>query len=275
MPTTDKDMMEVGSHCEAVNCHQLDFLPIECRLCQKTFCRDHSPGDRHDCPHSQDNVLTVKPEKTKNVYGCSIHDCDKKELVPITCSACEVQYCLDHRHQRDHKCPKYEEPKERLVKTKELTEKIVSKAAAESAPKRVPRNAKAQKMAAKVQLMKLKMKSEGRQSVPQTERFYFKVLPPKSLKKSPVGTFVSDTWVMGKVVDSVAQFAKVENKNNVAGAKKLKLFRYQDGSDLCVEMQKELRELAKGEEIFNGDCVILEYVDPDQNSVIPSEYAQK
>ena len=38
-----------------------------------------------------------------------------------------------------------------------------------------PRSLKAQKTAAKVQLMKLKMKSNGDKSVPQTERVYFLV----------------------------------------------------------------------------------------------------
>lgn len=64
-----------------------------------------------------------------------------------------------------------------MQKTKELVNDIVSKQKvkeAEKAPKML-RNAKAQKMAAKVQLMKLKMKSNGTLQLPQEERVYFKV----------------------------------------------------------------------------------------------------
>ena len=64
-----------------------------------------------------------------------------------------------------------------MQKTKELVDDIVAKQKvkeAEKAPK-VLRNAKAQRMAAKVQLMKLKMKSDGTLQLPQEERIYFKV----------------------------------------------------------------------------------------------------
>ena len=67
-----------------------------------------------------------------------------------------------------------------MQKTKELVNDIVAQQKAKEAekPPKVPRNAKAQKMAAKVQLMKLKMKSNGTLQLPQEERIYFKVANP-------------------------------------------------------------------------------------------------
>jgi hypothetical protein len=84
----------------------------------------------------------------------------------------------------------------------------------------------AQKTAAKVQLMKLKMKSAGDSGLPETERLYFLVLPPGAAAGGGgVACFVSSRWSLGKVVDTLAQFTKTPNLNNQAKAKKLTIFR--------------------------------------------------
>ena len=65
---------------------------------------------------------------------------------------------------------------------------------------------------------------------------------------------------MGRVVDSIADRLGVTNKNNVAGAEKLLLFRLGDGLSLCGDMSESVGSLLEREEIFNGDSVVLEYV---------------
>ena len=71
---------------------------------------------------------------------------------------------------------------------------------------------------------------------------------------------VSKKWSMGRVVDSIADRLGVTNKNNVAGAEKLVLFRLGDGLSLCGDMSESVESLLEREEIFNGDSVVLEYV---------------
>lgn len=70
-----------------------------------------------------------------------------------------------------------------MVTTRALVENILSSADQQGTSQpavKKPRSVKAQKIAAKVQLMKLKMKSKGDNSLPQTERVYFLVkLKPK------------------------------------------------------------------------------------------------
>jgi hypothetical protein len=84
----------------------------------------------------------------------------------------------------------------------------------------------AQKTAAKVQLMKLKMKSLGDSGLPETERLYFLVLPPGAAAGGGgVGCFVSSRWSLGKVVDTLALLTKTPNMNNQAKARKLTIFR--------------------------------------------------
>jgi hypothetical protein len=56
----------------------------------------------------------------------------------------------------------------------------------------------AQKTAAKVQLMKLKMKSVGLASLPEAERTYFLVQPPRA-EAAGHACFVSSRWSLGKV----------------------------------------------------------------------------
>ena len=36
-------------HCEAHLCHQLDFLPFQCKECSGTFCREHQAWKDHNC----------------------------------------------------------------------------------------------------------------------------------------------------------------------------------------------------------------------------------
>jgi hypothetical protein len=162
-----------------------------------------------------------------------------------------------------------------MQNTRNLIEKLTGNVTQQEAPYKPPRNAKAQKTAAKVALMKLKMKSLGNQSLPQEERFYFRVMLPKSVsaKMPSAGVFVSENWCLGKVIDCVADLCKVENKNNIANQPKLKLFRHQDGAGLSCDMQTTLKELSIKEEIYNGDCLILEYVsDITEGCVDPKDY---
>ena len=78
------------------------------------------------------------------------------------------------RHQQDHNCSQYTPPQQSMVATKAVVREILSKSAEQKPPKKL-RSLKAQKTAAKVQLMKLKMKSTGDKCLPQEERIYFLV----------------------------------------------------------------------------------------------------
>ena len=79
------------------------------------------------------------------------------------------------RHQQDHDCPKLVPPQKSMTATKAVVDEILSSAPAPPKTEKKARSVKAQKTAAKVQLMKLKMKSIGDKSLPQEERIYFLV----------------------------------------------------------------------------------------------------
>ncbi|CAI2355272.1 unnamed protein product [Caenorhabditis sp. 36 PRJEB53466] len=126
----------LGKHCESTICNRLDFLPIKCSSCAHFYCSEHYTFEAHNCPtgsrisvqvpicpicekpvptpkdtnvdyqvnlHIQNNCRL--PQRTK-VYSnaCSVAKCRKKEMVAMECSKCRSNYCLSHRHERDHSC---------------------------------------------------------------------------------------------------------------------------------------------------------------------------
>ncbi len=135
-----------------------------------------------------------------------------------------------------------------------------------------PKRIKNQQMAAKVQLMKLKMKAKGAKSVPTDERIYFGVKSAKCHTMTPI--FVSSKWSLGKVIDVFADTIGLENSNNVCGASKLKIFRNIDGGLVSTDLEKCVEEAIKDQLIFNGDMLIIDYVDENIShpTCDPSKY---
>ncbi|XP_017025951.1 AN1-type zinc finger protein 2A [Drosophila kikkawai] len=125
----------LGQHCSEKTCNRLDFLPVKCDSCDKVFCASHYNYERHNCPGAyKKNVQVpicplcrepvptppgVEPDVTvgqhidqqcksesKKIYTnrCHAKGCKRKELIPVKCSACHLNFCLRHRHTSDHDC---------------------------------------------------------------------------------------------------------------------------------------------------------------------------
>ena len=43
------ELPTLGAQCGLPSCRQLDFLPIACPHCERTFCREHVGLDAHGC----------------------------------------------------------------------------------------------------------------------------------------------------------------------------------------------------------------------------------
>ncbi|CAH0397153.1 unnamed protein product [Chilo suppressalis] len=130
----------IGKNCSYKSCNKLDFLPLKCGACKEVFCADHFAYVQHECPAPQsrdvqvascplcgapvpgrrgeppdvavgahiDNQCTSDPatERRNKVFTnrCSYKGCKTKEMVPLICSECALNYCLRHRHATDHAC---------------------------------------------------------------------------------------------------------------------------------------------------------------------------
>ncbi|CAL1675400.1 unnamed protein product [Lasius platythorax] len=125
----------LGEHCSESTCNRLDFLPLKCDACAGIFCTDHISYANHGCPsaHKKDVQVPVCPlcnvpipikrgdppdlavglhidndcrENRRKIFSnkCSSKGCKVKEMVPVKCSECGVNFCLKHRHPTDHAC---------------------------------------------------------------------------------------------------------------------------------------------------------------------------
>ncbi|KAJ1477129.1 hypothetical protein T484DRAFT_1822453 [Baffinella frigidus] len=114
-----------------------DFLPFTCNGCNKKFCLDHHKSEQHSCPvPSRDDkyaptcpmcqqAVTIKPGENANQVidahiragcqvvtakskknPCSFAGCKEKEFIPVSCKLCKQPFCLKHRFETDHPCPK-------------------------------------------------------------------------------------------------------------------------------------------------------------------------
>ncbi|XP_050355711.1 AN1-type zinc finger protein 2A-like [Nymphalis io] len=130
----------IGKNCSYKSCNKLDFLPMKCDACKDVYCSDHFTYIKHECPSPNgrdvqvpqcplcgapvpgkrgeapdvavgahiDNQCTSDPAKERRnkvfTNRCSYKGCKTKELVPLVCSECTLNYCLRHRHVADHAC---------------------------------------------------------------------------------------------------------------------------------------------------------------------------
>ncbi|EDW04048.1 AN1-type zinc finger protein 2A [Drosophila grimshawi] len=128
----------LGQHCNEATCNRLDFLPVKCDSCDKVFCATHYNYERHNCPgaHRKDFQVPICPlcgepvptapgvepdltvsqhidkqckSDSKKIYTnrCHAKGCKRKELIPVQCSQCKLNFCLRHRHTTDHDCQPY------------------------------------------------------------------------------------------------------------------------------------------------------------------------
>lgn len=217
--------------------------------CSLNFCKIHSLPFDHACKAYKDATSSGENRDEIQTHSCSLPSCCTKELVQMLCSHCKLHFCLQHRHQVDHQCSKYEKPKEIMPETSKLVDMIVSKNR-EKKPTR--QGVKSEKLAAKVQLMKLKQNSKGAKELPITERVYFLVKLPFGKKDEAV--FVSNLWSIGKCIDNIASLCQVPNNNNNSTKPQLNMY---GCSDSCVSDRKDIlvKKLIDNETLFNGQSL--------------------
>ena len=257
------ELPHIGKHCAYTQCNRLDFLSIGCNGCSLSFCKEHYPYEKHSCSKE----LIPKKDKIESegpkAYDCQFDGCCNRELTRVICEHCKLNFCLAHRHQPDHKCVKWDIKPTAMVKTKELVDSLVQNKSSTSS-KNTGRKSKA--MAAKVALMKIKQKAIGNQSIPDSERIFLKIEFLRGNKLEEHAVFVSQIWTIGKCVDEMATKLRIENRNNDAKAKKLKLVD-PDQSNHCFSFEQTVQELISSGDLFNGGSLQLKYISSEDEEV--------
>ncbi|KAF2879561.1 hypothetical protein ILUMI_26610 [Ignelater luminosus] len=221
---------------------------------------EHHP----DCTavQTQDVQIAINTEAD---YTCSYPSCKNKSYVPLICEKCNKHFCVEHRHiincnektaeEVAAELEKFTAPVKQFNETKLQIDKQLNETISQARKK-----PKTQKVANKIQLMRIKNKATGLKTIPTADRIYFNVQHPKEVgnKVSPV--FVSKTWTLGRVIDAIAEECKASNKNNISNCPKLRLF-HKSGEILSPVLSNKLETLLSDQEVIDGEDLILEYVD--------------
>ena len=131
------------TRCAHPYCNQIEYLPVKCKYCHKSFCPLHASTKTHECKAVQrDSKLAMEcPICLKTIYYKSGDDCNavmeahmankkecdpqnymkekarrckrcplvkcRKKLTPansMKCKECGLEFCLEHRWPDSHFC---------------------------------------------------------------------------------------------------------------------------------------------------------------------------
>jgi len=281
----------LGKHCSDRSCQRLEFLPYTCERCKRVFCQDHRKFVDHNCPIQVDRVVPVcplcaqiipllpgedanekvarhmdagcRPEKSVvpilDDHACSMPRCKEKEHQKCICQLCNKNFCYKHKHPMDHECPKHHSHHDNsapqpssssFLSTLSASQKRLQEAIKKFAESNNP-------TARKYAMIKMKQQAACKSNVPADKRFYIEVIYPLELQMDPKMFFFDESQRLGVVLDRVAEHAKIENQNNVAGARKLVILSLKTGEPIPLgNALKDSKNLVQ-----SGDAVVLEYQD--------------
>jgi hypothetical protein len=87
--------------------YQKDNQVPVCPLCNKPIPVGLGQEPDYVVGAHIDNDCQSDPAKTKRkvfTNKCSVKGCKVKEVVPVVCDKCHLNFCLRHRHTLDHQC---------------------------------------------------------------------------------------------------------------------------------------------------------------------------
>jgi len=272
--------LNIGNHCNVSDCKQLDFLPLQCNLCKKMYCKEHASYDAHTCVELGMLMAdkSASNDATLQQFKCEFSGCNSRELVEVRCTLCGANYCFVHRHAADHSCPSMALRSDYLPKTTQLVQSILStQPKHNSSANRVFKNPKSAATALKIALIKLKQTAVGDAAIPEADRVFFNVALPLDSRQKYHVMFFNRAWYVGKAIDKVASSVGLMNVNNQSGsARNLHMF---DGTTgvLCPSGRTlaDLTDSSKADGhimVHNGSTVILEYTDDTVQQITVENY---
>ena len=161
----------------------------------------------------------------------------------MICEECSKVFCMNHRTLEQHSCPSVEA---RKSKPREVAPVVSTTKGTQLKRK----GAKSLALERKVMLMKMKNKSSGPSSIPQSERIYLNVMAEGGKQ---CYYHCSNLWSVGRSVDAISDHMGLRNNNDQAGA-----------AQLVMEYQGEV--LVMGDKLCDntqsGDTINLKYIHP-------------
>lgn len=244
-PNDDQGVMNIGKHCH--QCRELDFLPFACEFCNRTFCSKHRNLELHHCVgRPQKEALPGK--QTGPTAKSLFPDSDarraelEKSLKAASPDAAVAKKTMDLKTKLTKLL--------HLEKLRRETKKLIF---SKSSPK-VNKTA---------ELLKLKKAAKGPASIPAPDKFHIWVvnvdrneqdLDQIHVDRDRVAVYVSKKWLVGRVLDLVADTLGTVNKNNstTSEALRLGLFRVDNDIPSVLENMKKIAAV-----VAEGDTVYL------------------
>ena len=251
--------LDVGSHCAAPSCGRIDFLPLICAACERSFCKAHHTRESHACTVAVADP--VAPPGDRTAHWCCADGCEQRPLVEMLCDQCQRPVCLSHRHASGHACPATVAPPTPMAQTAKHVAAILDSTPA--ARGRGGRTGRRPATAAKVALMQLKARAVGESRLAERDRFYLRVTGPQGARGggTPLCVYVSGAIPVGRVIDQLATRLHLVNDNNTGTARRLRLFEASTGHLLPPSDTLSALASSDAASIQNGATVVLEFVD--------------
>lgn len=276
------ELPHIGEVC--VICRRNDYLPFKCSHCDKIVCIDHKTNHGDECPLNTDSFLAPEVSNSDSLHSrCDYCKKITLNLELVTCTFCEKNYCLSHRHQIQHSCSHLEEVRQQRYQDDERRNQIRSDALANLkttstknntniTPKSQSRpfvDPKKLALAKRIRIMSLKQSAKGPPNVLEEDKIFFKVrfehhedlkLSNKSKHDSVIKIFATPRHTLGRIVDWISTELSLINKNNLAGSEELTLCKNDDRSELCwFDNQKTFSDYLDNNQIEDGDDLIIRY----------------
>lgn len=231
--------------------------------------------DLHNCSEypAQGSNITGSTSSTTKQEKCRYSTCNQKVLISKSsdidtgssssstanlfgyyCEGCDLCFCLKHRHPQDHQCLNpaqtvYQQAQQR----QENAKLILQKAGIGSSQSKQQKPTSKTTYNPKIELMKIKMKAEGDKSIASDKRLYLRLIS----SDVNLSLFVSVDWSVGKVLDILATYARLNNRNNQIGETdpdRIILYEYQTGK-LINPFSDPI-----GKVVENGMTVAVDYL---------------
>ena len=202
----------LGTHCEYPECNTLDFLPIYCFHCSKTFCKQHGSAPDHSCISLlQSNAIPTS--NTSVLLPCAFQNNCKSQKSPIsfTCELCLKNFCVEHRHVDDHQCEHRSQPPPSHGISHSNKNEV--KPTTTNYPTEKFAGTKNEALANKIAIMKLKQSAKGPTGVPMENRLHLfvQVDEEKAANSKRYPFYLSKLWPLGKGLDYLVKELKLSS----------------------------------------------------------------
>ncbi|PAV23476.1 an1-type zinc finger 1 [Pyrrhoderma noxium] len=234
------DPPEFGLGCQFPSCGLVDFLPVKCTTCCKSFCKDHYSVDAHSCLEKVDNNVSTTYEKAPRCtfIGCTHKEPEgvpkeipsESEKAAVTCPQCLQLFCIKHRFPSSHNCLSQKQEDMNSLKnieakallSKNFPERYSKTKAVPDSSSKSQTQPKSEK-SKKVQMMKIRQSAvpgdpkDAKSSVSITERIHIQVIFDEST--SPKVFWFRKTISAGRAFDLLQSQCKASSRHKWAISK--------------------------------------------------------